>query len=66
MPTLVIDAEKEGFNLIVTSFNGGYIGYVTEDKWYDRNKYETRAMNWFGPYNGAYFSEYIRRVLEIL
>jgi hypothetical protein len=63
MPDLEKIAIREGYNLILTSFNGGYIGYITLDKWYDLNKYETRAMNWFGPYNGAYFSEYIGSVL---
>ena len=31
-------------NLIINSFNGGYVGYITDDKWYDRddiNTYET-------------------------
>lgn len=59
-------SEAQKLNLMVTSFNGGYIGYITADQWYDRNKYETRAMNWFGPYNGAYFTEVIGRVLTIL
>jgi neutral ceramidase len=45
--------------LMIQSFNGDYIGYITDDQWYDLNKYETRTMNWFGPYNGAYFSEII-------
>ena len=42
---------------MVTSFDGGYIGYVTPDRYYDRATYETRDMNWFGPYNGNYFKE---------
>lgn len=45
--------------LMIQSFNGDYLGYITDDQWYDLNKYETRTMNWFGPYNGAYFSEII-------
>ncbi|CAN5466535.1 hypothetical protein BH23BAC1_BH23BAC1_03330 [soil metagenome] len=56
--------REENINLLVTSFNGGYIGYITLDQYYDLNKYETRAMNWFGPYNGAYFGEIINRVLK--
>lgn len=50
--------------LIITSFNGGYIGYVTADKYYDVKHYETRAMNWFGPGNGAYLKEAVLRVAE--
>ncbi len=50
--------------LFVTSFNGGYIGYVTNDAYYDRDHYETRAMNWFGPQNGAYLSEAVEAMIQ--
>jgi neutral ceramidase len=50
--------------LIINSFNGGYIGYITEDTYYDRNHYETRVMNWFGPENGAYFVETINQLVK--
>ena len=33
---------KQGVNLMITSFDGGYIGYVTPDRYYDRATYETR------------------------
>lgn len=52
-------AASKGKKLIITSFNGGYVGYITEDSHYHLNKYETRMMNWFGPGNGAYFSEIV-------
>jgi hypothetical protein len=52
--------------LIITSFNGGYIGYITADIYYDVDHYETRAMNWFGPENGAYFIEAISRLANKL
>lgn len=58
-------ARSQGQNLLITSFNGGYVGYITKDERYDLNKYETRVMNWFGPYNGAYFSEIISRIIEV-
>lgn len=57
-------ARKTDKYLMVHSFNGSYIGYITKDEWYDRNKYETRTMNWFGPYNGAYFSELITTMIN--
>jgi neutral ceramidase len=67
---LVPALEKTGLGpsdkLVVTSFNGGYIGYVTADAYYDLKKYETRDMNFFGPYNGAYLSEMIRLLLQKL
>jgi hypothetical protein len=53
---------KSNQSLMINSFNGSYIGYITEDKWYDRPTYETRDMNWFGPYNGRYFSELISTI----
>ena len=60
--------SNKSLNLMINSFNGGYIGYVTDDKWYDRddiNTYETHTMNWYGPYNGKYFSELIKKIIEI-
>lgn len=53
-------------HVIVTSFNGGYIGYITHDAHFDTNHYETRAMSWFGPQNGAYLVESISRLLNKL
>lgn len=57
-------AAKKGLKLMVTSFNGGYIGYVTPDKYYGKDSYETMTMNWFGPYNGAYFQEIARDLID--
>lgn len=67
---LVPDLEKQlkpgSDQLVVTSFNGGYIGYITPDKYYNLKKYETRDMNLFGPYNGSYLSEMIGLLLHKL
>ncbi|WP_460912380.1 neutral/alkaline non-lysosomal ceramidase N-terminal domain-containing protein [Spirosoma areae] len=57
-------ATQKGVNLMITSFDGGYIGYVTPDRYYNRQTYETRDMNWFGPYNGAYFEEMMMGLLK--
>ncbi|MFT4738251.1 MAG: neutral ceramidase [Cyclobacteriaceae bacterium] len=57
-------ARKKGVQLIINSFNGGYIGYVPKDQWYDLNKYETRTMAWYGPQSGAYFTEIIERIID--
>jgi hypothetical protein len=57
-------ARIKGLNLIITCFNGGYIGYITPDKYYDYNLYEVRDMNWYGPYNGAYFNEIITTIID--
>jgi hypothetical protein len=50
---LSIEWPDEG-RPIFTSFNGSYAGYFTHDRHYSLNSYETRMMNWFGPYKGAY------------
>ena len=57
-------AASNGMKLIITSFNGGYIGYVTDSKWYNMNAYETRTMGWFGPGNGDYMSEVMMREIS--
>jgi hypothetical protein len=57
-------ANDKGLHLIITCFNGGYIGYITPDKYYNYPLYEARDMNWFGPYNGAYFDEIVKRLID--
>jgi hypothetical protein len=57
-------AKEMDLALHLTSFNGGYGGYITDDEWYELDAYETRTMGWFGPGNGDYFSELGRRLLE--
>ena len=66
--TAAIDEKATVLNLnvLVTSFNGGYIGYITKDEWYNLKEYETFVMNWFGPYNGAYFVGLIQGLLEVI
>jgi neutral ceramidase len=59
-------AENKGRELIITSFNGGYTGYITKDAHYNLDSYETRTMNWFGPGNGAYFSDIVKKLLDIM
>jgi neutral ceramidase len=58
------EADRKGFHLMVTSFNGGYVGYITPDKYYHKESYETMTMNWFGPENGAYFVEMMKGLVE--
>ena len=57
-------AKTKGLDLIVTSFNGAYIGYITHDKYFDRDLYETKTMSWYGPYNGAYLQEVTRDIID--
>lgn len=57
-------AKENNLQLIVTTFNGGYIGYITPDELYDEHFHEVREMNWYGPGNGSYFDQLVRRTIE--
>ncbi|HZY78901.1 MAG TPA: hypothetical protein VFE50_05215 [Cyclobacteriaceae bacterium] len=58
-------ATKRGKHLVITSFNGDYDGYITYDKHYENSrKEEINALNWVGPYYGAYFSEMIQKIVD--
>lgn len=51
--------------LMITSFNGSYVGYITEDAAYDQiNRSEVRNMNWVGPYHGQFMAELIERLIS--
>jgi hypothetical protein len=56
--------ELSGLHLVVTVFNGSYIGYITPDELYDASYHEVREMNWFGPGNGKYFDRLIKGVIQ--
>lgn len=62
-PSLDSLAEQHGLRVMVTSFNGGYMGYVTPDKYYDEDHYETQLMNWYGPGNGGYINRCIEQLI---
>lgn len=58
-------AQKTGKEIIITSFNGNYVGYITEDKHYDiEKKEEVMALNWVGPYHGAFYAGLIKKLLQ--
>lgn len=57
-------AQEKGLKLIITVFNGGYIGYITPDELYDEHFHEVREMNWYGPGNGNYFDQLIKKTIE--
>lgn len=63
LPPLEQQATQLGKHLIVTGFNGGYIGYITPDQYYHLKKYETRSMNFYGPQSGGYLTELLSRLL---
>ncbi len=56
-------AAANGKSMMVSSFNGGYIGYVTPKKYYDVDHYETQLMNWYPPGAGEYLTECLSQIL---
>lgn len=58
-------ARMHDKKVIITSFNGEYNGYITEDMHYfTEKKEEVMALNWVGPYHGAYFSKMINTLVS--
>ncbi|MFC2123368.1 neutral/alkaline non-lysosomal ceramidase N-terminal domain-containing protein [Bacteroidota bacterium] len=57
---------KDGYKVIVTSFNGSYIGYIVPDKYYHLDNYETRLMSWFGPTMSPFIDEIILQSMQKL
>jgi hypothetical protein len=55
-----------GFECMVTSFNGSYIGYIIPGRYFYLDKYEPQTMGWFGPYLGDYTMELIRHMTDIV
>ncbi|MBL0740198.1 neutral/alkaline non-lysosomal ceramidase N-terminal domain-containing protein [Chryseolinea lacunae] len=62
--TLDSVAHSHGLRAMVTSFNGGYIGYVTPERYYDVDHYETQLMNWYGKGNGEYMTQCMAELIE--
>ncbi|MGC1240361.1 MAG: neutral/alkaline non-lysosomal ceramidase N-terminal domain-containing protein [Chryseosolibacter sp.] len=56
-------AHRKGLEVMVTSFNGGYIGYLTPEKYYDVNHYETMLMNWYARGTGDYVKECLEKLM---
>jgi len=57
-------AAAYGLNLIITTFNGGYIGYITPDEHYDMRHHEVRDTHWFGPHIGSYYRDIMRELIS--
>ncbi len=61
---LMAKAAAKNLDLVVMSFNGGYIGYITPDEYYEQYAPEVREMNWVGPHKGAFFHELLSHIIE--
>lgn len=57
-------AQNRGLNLIITSFNGDYVGYILPDKVYDIDFHETTIMSWNGYQAGGYFTEVAKQIID--
>ncbi len=58
-------ANAHGKQLFITSFNGNYVGYISEDGHYATCDHdEVKTMNWVGPYKGKYFTDIIKKTIE--
>jgi hypothetical protein len=60
--TLKDFAQRRGYQAVITSFNGSYVGYVIPGRYYRLDSYESRRMSFFGPYMGDYFEEMMKRM----
>src|SRR5262249_7966538 len=60
-------SRSRGLTLVATSFNGDYKGYfVSQPVFMNHDRYETRWMNFFGPWAGEYLGDLARRAIERL
>jgi len=58
-------AEDQKQKLLITSFNGDYVGYITYDDHYGHSENEeVMAMNWVGPHYGSYYSQIVKKIIE--
>jgi hypothetical protein len=66
----LVDDVNRGVNknqhIMITSFNGGYVGYILPDQYYDMDVREPRDMDWYGPGSGSYFTMIIQSILKKL
>jgi neutral ceramidase len=56
--------QAKNITLVITSFNGAYIGYISHDRLYDCQNSEIRDMNWAAPESSAYFTQITRKLLQ--
>ncbi|RAU81746.1 neutral/alkaline non-lysosomal ceramidase N-terminal domain-containing protein [Pontibacter arcticus] len=63
MAELETAAKSNGKNVLVTGFNGSYIGYIIPEKHYQLRKYEARDMNFYGRQSGTYITQLLLQLL---
>jgi hypothetical protein len=63
-PRLSDKVKKANRQLILTSFNGDYVGYVSNSAHYDKKHVEIRDMNWLGHDAFDFFEEISKKMLK--
>ncbi|MBB6610771.1 neutral/alkaline non-lysosomal ceramidase N-terminal domain-containing protein [Pontibacter sp. Tf4] len=58
-------AGQQDQQLIVTGFNGGYMGYLTPSRHYMLDAYEVRDMNFYGKWGGDYLTDLFRNLIKL-
>ena len=57
-------ANRYELDLILTTFNGEYLGYVVPDEHYHLDHQETREMSWQGPFAGSVYRDYLKLIIH--
>lgn len=55
-----------GFRANVTSFNGGYVGYIVPGRYFYLDEYEPKVMGWYGPNMGEYTMDMLRQLARAM
>ncbi|MCK9411095.1 MAG: hypothetical protein M0Q53_02265 [Prolixibacteraceae bacterium] len=58
--------SAKGFDAVVSSFNGSYVGYIVPGRYFYMDEYEPKLMGWFGPTMGDYSMDLIRHLTDIV
>ncbi|NEM99233.1 neutral/alkaline non-lysosomal ceramidase N-terminal domain-containing protein [Pontibacter burrus] len=64
MKELEQQATQQHQQLIVTGFNGGYMGYLLPSRHHGLDAYEARDMNFYGKWGGDYLTAIFRQVMQ--
>jgi hypothetical protein len=57
---------SKGYEAMVSSFNGSYVGYLLPGKYFYLDNYESKIMGWFGPTMGDYTNDLIEQMGDAL
>jgi hypothetical protein len=56
----------KGYQVMVSGYNGSYLGYIIPGKYFYLDYYESKSMGWFGPTMGDYTIDLIERMANTL